>query len=67
MTMVDNAEQEDDQFDEWKTVVIKKRWCHKTGNSPEAKFKTVEIFVSVSKNGFGTSSRIQKVCISKHL
>ena len=24
-SMVDNAEQEDDQFDEWKTVVIKKR------------------------------------------
>ena len=27
-------------------LVRKKRWCHKSGNSPDAKFKTVEIFVS---------------------
>ena len=29
-----------------KSCSQKKRWCHKTGNSPDAKFKTVEIFVS---------------------
>ena len=43
---VDNTEQADDQLDEWTTVVRKKRWCHKSGNSPVAKFKTVEIFAS---------------------
>jgi len=43
---LDKTEQEYDQLDEWTTVVRKKRWCHKSGNSPDAKFKTVEIFVS---------------------
>jgi len=43
---VDNTDQEDDQLDEWTTVVRKKRWCPTSGNSPDAKFKTVEIFVS---------------------
>ena len=43
---VDNIEQEDNQLNESTTVVRKKRWCHKSGNSPDAKFKTVEIFVS---------------------
>jgi len=44
--MVDNAEEEDDQFDDWKTVVRKKslRWCYKTGNSTNASIKTVNIF-----------------------
>ena len=37
---VDNIEQEDNQLDEWTAVVRKKRWCHKSGNSPDAKFKT---------------------------
>jgi len=43
---VDKTEQEFDQRDEWTTVVRKKWWCHEFGNSPEAKFKTGEIFVS---------------------
>ena len=43
---VDKTEQEYDQLDEWTTVVRKKKWYHKSGNSPDAKFKTVEIFVS---------------------
>jgi len=43
---VDKTEQKCDQLDEWTTVVRKKRWCHKSGNAPDAKFKTVEIFVS---------------------
>jgi len=42
---VDNIEQEDNQLNESTTVVRKKRWCYKSGNSPDAKFKTVEIFV----------------------
>jgi len=69
--MLDDAKQEDDQFSKWKTVVRKKRWCHKSGNSTDAKFKRVEIFVSrlkpdtrivCLKNGFGTSSRMQEMC-----
>jgi len=72
---VDKTEQECDQLDKRTTVVRKKRWCHKSGNAPDAKFKTVEIFVSrlnqilelsISKNGFGTSSRMQEVCGFKH-
>jgi len=43
---VDNTEQECDQLDKWTTVVRKKRWRHKPGNATDAKFKTVEIFVS---------------------
>jgi len=43
---VDKTEQECGQLDKWTTVVRKKRWCHKSGNAPDAKFKTVEIFVS---------------------
>jgi len=43
---VDKTEQECDQLDKWTTVVRKKRRCHKSGNAPDAKFKTVEIFVS---------------------
>ena len=43
---VDKTEQECDQLDKWKTVVRKKKWCHKSGNAPGSKFKTVEIFVS---------------------
>jgi len=43
---VDKTEQECDQLRKWTTVVRKKRWCHKSGNAPDAKFKTVEIFVS---------------------
>jgi len=50
---VDKTKQEFDQRDEWTTVVRKKRWCHKSGNSPEAKFKTVEIFVSRLKPDSG--------------
>ena len=72
---VDKTEQECHQLDEWTTVVRKKRWCHKSGNAPDAKFKTVEIFVSrlkpgtrivYLKNGFGTSSRMEEVCGFKH-
>jgi len=53
----------------------KKKWCHKSGNAPGAKFKTVEIFVSRLKpdtrigyirKWFGTSSRMQEVCGFKH-
>ena len=44
--MFPNLEQECDQLDEWTTVVRKKRWCHKSGNSLDAKFRTVQIFVS---------------------
>ena len=43
---VDKTEQECDQLDKWTIVVRKKRWCHKSGNAPDATFKTVEIFVS---------------------
>ena len=43
---VDKNEQDCDQLDKWTTVVRKKRWWHKPGNAPDAKFKTVEIFVS---------------------
>jgi len=43
---VDKTEQECDQLDKWTTVVRKKRWCHKSGNAPDAEFQTVEIFVS---------------------
>jgi len=43
---VDKTEQECDQLHKWTTVVRKKRWCHKSANAPDAKFKTVEIFVS---------------------
>ena len=43
---VDKTEQECDQLDKRTTLVRKKRWCHKSGNAPDAKFKTVEIFVS---------------------
>ena len=43
---VDKTEQECDQLHKWTTVVRKKRWCHKSGNAPDAKFNTVEIFVS---------------------
>ena len=43
---VDKTEQECDQLDEWTTVVRKKRWYPKSGNAPDAKVKTVEIFVS---------------------
>jgi len=41
-SMVDNAAQEDDQFNDWKTVVRKKHltWCHKTANSRDANIKT---------------------------
>ena len=46
---VDKTEQECDQLDKWTTVVTKKRWCPKSGNAPDAKFKTVEIFVSTLK------------------
>jgi len=72
---VDKTEQECDQLDKWTTVVRKKRWCHKSGNAPDAKFKTVEIFVSrlnqtlelsISKHGFGTSSRMQELRGFKH-
>ena len=40
------TEQECDQLHKWTIVVRKKRWCHKSGNAPDAKFKTLEIFVS---------------------
>ena len=43
---VEKTEQECDQLHKWTTVVRKKRWCQKSGNAPDAKFKTVEIFVS---------------------
>jgi len=33
---VDKTEQERDQLDKWTTVVRKKRWCHKSGNAPDA-------------------------------
>jgi len=71
---VDKTEQECDQLDKWTTAVRKKRWWHKPGNAPDAKFKTVEIFVSrlkpdtgivYLKNGFGTSSRMQEGCSFK--
>ena len=71
----DKTEQECDQLVKWITVVRKKRCCHKSGNAPDAKFKTVEIFVSrlkpdtrivYLKNGFVTSSRMQEVCGFKH-
>jgi len=42
---INKTEQECNQLDKWTTVVRKKRWCHKPGNAPDAKFKTVEIFV----------------------
>ena len=42
---IDKTEEECDQLDKWTTVVRKKRCCHKSGNLPDAKFKTVEIFV----------------------
>ena len=73
--MFPNLEQECDQLDEWTTVVRKKRWCHKSGNAPDGKFNRVEIFsqdwnqileLFISKNGFGTSSRMQEVCGFKH-
>jgi len=37
---VDKTEQECDQLHKWTTVVRKKMWCHKSGNAPDAKFKT---------------------------
>ena len=43
---IDKTEQECDQLDKWTTAVRKKRWCHKSGNATDDKFKTVEIFVS---------------------
>ena len=53
------SEEPDGQLDEWTTVVRKKRWFHKSGNSPDAQFKTVEIFVSRLKPDTRT------VCLKK--
>jgi len=33
---VDKTKQECDQLGDWTTVVRKKRWCHKSGNAPDA-------------------------------
>ena len=76
-SMVDNTAQENDRFDNWKTVVRKENlsWYHKSGNSPDASIKTVAIFVSrletryqncTPKNCFGISFRMQEVCSFKH-
>ena len=47
---VDKTEQECDQLDKSTTVIRKKRRWHKPGNALDAKFKTVEIFVSRLKS-----------------
>jgi len=71
--MVDNAEQEDDQFDDWK------QYLEKGGSIKLAThlmpISGLEIFVSrlkpdtrivYLKNGFGTGFRMQEVCGFKH-